>query len=211
MAKFPVRRADKDALYARILAGVAANPAEFPSGAGQPFDTAALTAGVASKDMAVAAMQEAIAQARIAVEEANRIYAVCDQEAKRLLNTGVAIHGRNSAVLAFIGYRPSRSPVREAPGSPRVLEAVRQGPGELMLDWKSPGAVGGRVSFYRVIRQKRSIGGVQVESWGAWQVTTTATEFTLTDLERGVEYDFAVVAVNASGESLPSNTVSVVL
>ncbi|WKZ79969.1 MAG: fibronectin type III domain-containing protein [Fimbriimonadaceae bacterium] len=42
-------------------------------------------------------------------------------------------------------------------------------------------------------------------------MTTTDTEITLLDLERGVEHDFRIVAVNAAGDSLPSNVVTVVL
>lgn len=63
----------------------------------------------------------------------------------------------------------------------------------------------------KVLRRKRSIPGVQVEDWGAWQATVVASEIMLTGLDRGVEYDFQVVAMNAAGESVPSNVVTVVL
>lgn len=69
----------------------------------------------------------------------------------------------------------------------------------------------GEVGFYRVERRKRTLAGQQTEDWGFWQVTTTDTEITLLDLERGVEHDFRIVAVNAAGDSIPSNVVTVVL
>ena len=40
---------------------------------------------------------------------------------------------------------------------------------------------------------------------------TTDTEINLTGLDRGVEYDFRVIAVNADGDGPASNVVTVVL
>ncbi len=53
--------------------------------------------------------------------------------------------------------------------------------------------------------ERRTLAGQQTEDWGVWQVTTTASEFVLTGLERGVEHDFRVLVSNATGVSLPSN------
>ncbi len=111
-------------------------------------------------------------------------------------------------------------------GSAQVRKAIVQGPGTRFLDWKAPapgggvgGGIGGEggeappgaVAFYKVQRRKRTLQGQQTEDWGVWQVTTTDTEITLLDLERGVEHDFEVVATNPTGDSLPSNVVTVVL
>lgn len=98
-----------------------------------------------------------------------------------------------------------------------------QGPCNLFLDWKAPapgGAVGGggeegtppgEVGYYKIQRRKRSLAGVQTEDWGAWQATASISEINLLGLERGVEYDFRILASNATGDSLPSNVVTVVL
>lgn len=98
-------------------------------------------------------------------------------------------------------------------GQPRTLEAVEQGPGDVSLDWKAPVPVAGQgaVGFYKIQRRKRTLQGAQTEDWGAWQVTTTETEIVLTGLDRGVEYDFRILASNTPGDSLPSNVVTVVL
>ena len=44
-----------------------------------------------------------------------------------------------------------------------------------------------------------------------WLATSIESEINLTDLERGVEFDFRVTAMNAAGASIPSNIVTVVL
>lgn len=69
----------------------------------------------------------------------------------------------------------------------------------------------GPVSFHKVERRIRTPQGQQTEDWAAWQVTTTDTEINLSGLDRGVEYDFRVLASNANGDSLTSNVVTVVL
>jgi hypothetical protein len=72
-----------------------------------------------------------------------------------------------------------------------------------------PGAVG----FYRIDRRKRTLAGQsRFHREGGWQLTATESESLLTGLERGVEYDFPdLVGMNATGDSIPSNIVSVVL
>ena len=73
------------------------------------------------------------------------------------------------------------------------------------------GARAGMVAFCKIQRRKRTLAGQQTGDWGAWQETTTDTEINLTGLDRGVEYDFRVVASNSKGDAIPSNVVTVVL
>lgn len=42
MPRYPSRKTAKDALYDAIVAGITANPAQYPSGAGQPFALATI-------------------------------------------------------------------------------------------------------------------------------------------------------------------------
>lgn len=208
MAEYPRTKGAKTLLYAQIVSGITANPADYPSGAGQPFNLTAFNALITAKNTAVATASADRAAAEVSLAAENDSYADCDEEARRLWDLGIATHGRNSPKLAAIGAGQTDA-VSGPPGQPRTLEAILQGPGTILLDWKNP--IGGRVSYYRVLRRKRSIPGIQEEDWGAWQMTTIPSELMITGLERGVEYDFAVIAVNAGGESIMSNSVTVVL
>ncbi|MCZ7580875.1 MAG: fibronectin type III domain-containing protein [Fimbriimonadaceae bacterium] len=226
MPKYPTRRAEKDALYNATVAGIAANPALYPSGPGQPFATGTLSGLITTKNTAVNTQQQEEGQFRAATAAANGAYDDCDDEERRLLNLAIATHGADSPHLLLIGSGPRSAPQSNIPGQARNLEAIVQGPGDCFLDWKAPapgggvgGGVGGEggeappgaVAFYKVQRRKRTLQGQQTEDWGAWQATTTDTEITLLGLERGVEYDFRVVASNSTGDALPSNVVTVVL
>lgn len=223
MPRYPSRKTAKDALYDAIVAGITANPAQYPSGAGQPFALATFNGLITTKNTAVNTRQQEEGQFRVAVVAETDSYEDCDAEARRLLNLAIATHGVSSPNLVLIGWGPPAPAVSNVPGQPRNLEAVTQLPTSCFLDWKAPapggasgGPIGGdeapgEVGFYRVERRKRTLQGQQTEDWGAWQVTTTDTEITLLNLERGVEFDFRVVAANAAGDSIPSNVVTVVL
>jgi hypothetical protein len=223
MPRYPSRKTARDALYDAIVAGITANPAQYPAGPGQPFSLTTFNGLITKKNTAVNTRQQEEGQFRIAVVAENDAYEDCDAEARRLLDLAIATHGVSSPLLTLIGWGPPSPAVSNVPGQPRNLEAVAQGPGTCFLDWKAPAPAGpaggpigggeppGEVGFYRVERRKRTLAGQQTEDWGAWQATTTDSEITLLSLERGVEYDFRVLAVNAAGDSLPSNLVTVVL
>lgn len=223
MPKYPDRKADKNALYSAIVAGVTANAAQYPSGPGQPFALGNFNGFITAKNTAVSTRQQEEGQFRVAVESETAAYEDCDEEARRLLNLAIATHGVDSPNLTLIGWGPRAAAQSNIPGQPRNLEAIVQGPGSLFLDWKAPapgGSVGGggeegsapgAVGYYRVERRKRTLAGAQMEDWGAWQATTTDSEINLPGLDRGVEYDFRILAVNSTGASIPSNVVTVVL
>jgi len=101
------------------------------------------------------------------------------------------------------GGRASKTSL-EAPGQTRSLEAPREGEGWVFLDWKEP-VDGGAVAAYKIQRRLRPDGpwsdaGMAVES-----------EITLSNQERGKEWEYRVLAVNKAGEGEPSNTVMAVL
>jgi len=213
MPKFPKRKPDKDALYNAIVAGVTANPIDYPSGPGQPFALATFNGLITTKNTAKSTRQNEEGQFRVAVTAENSAYDGTDDEARRFLDLAIATHGVNSPKLVLIGWAPIDLPDSFVPGQPRNLEAVVQGPGDCFLDWKNPlpGGGFGEVDFYRIERRKRTLQGQQTEDWGAWQLTATESEIGLVGLDRGVEYDFRVIAVNSAGDSAPSNVVTVVL
>ncbi|MFY9234185.1 MAG: fibronectin type III domain-containing protein [Fimbriimonadaceae bacterium] len=211
--RFPTRKPDIDALTNAILAGIAANPIDYPSGPGQPFNTANLTNFNNTKNTAKNTRQQEEGQFRVAVTAENGSYDVVTDEVRRFVNLAIAVHGIKSPKLLLIGWAPLAEGESFVPGQPRALEAVIQGQTDTFLDWKSPAPAAGKgeVSHYRIERRIRTLQGQQTEDWGAWQATAIETEIVLSGLERGVEYDFRVIAVNVAGDSAPSNTVTLVL
>jgi len=80
----------------------------------------------------------------------------------------------------------------------------RQGESWIFLDWKQP-ADGGTVATYKIQRRLRA-GGTWLDVGLAMESKTT-----LTEQERGKEWEYQVIAVNKAGEGAPSNTVMAVL
>jgi len=91
-----------------------------------------------------------------------------------------------------------------SPGLVRHLQALGQGDDWVSLSWKQP-AEGGRVNAYKV--QCRLL------SDGKWRDVNVAikSKITLMEQPQGQKLEYRIVAVNRSGEGLPSNVVPVVL
>lgn len=113
-------------------------------------------------------------------------------------------HG-DDAMLQVIGWG-ARAPSNQlrAPEQPRTLEAPKQGEGWVFLDWKEP-VGGGAVAFYKIQRR--------ILPAGHWADAASAipSDYTLIEQPRGAELEYRIVSVNRAGESMPSNTVMVVL
>lgn len=209
---YPRNKPEKDVLYAAMLAGITANPVDFPNGPGQMFNTATLSTRTTAKTAAVTDRLQKEGVFRVAVETENTAYDLADDEARRLLALAEAQHAANPDKLLLIGWGPPSGSIETPPGQPRTLEANPQLQTSLFLDWKPPlSGSGGRVVFYRVERQTKTLAGAVTEPWGVWSTQAVASELMLTGLERGVEYEFRVVAVNTWGDSVASNTVQAVL
>jgi len=206
MPRFPKKEADILALAERLFAGFKDNPAVFPNPPHPPNQPGNglrwfmnlyqnrrenLSAARAAAESTIAAKDEALENLAEAMKS-DLLYAE---------NTA---HDDNDK-LKLLGWSGKAVPTPLAPpGQVRLLEAIKQGAGWVVLDWKAP-ADGGKPSAYKVQRRGQSAGG--------WVDVATAieTETTLVDQPRGVELEYRVVAVNKAGDGLESNTVAVVL
>ncbi len=118
----------------------------------------------------------------------------------------------NPEKLALIGWGPKAPPSpADPPSQPRNLHLIAEGQGMLWLAWDRPATgSGGPIRNYIVERREQPAGGGES---GMWAIVSTAlnNEIALTDQLRGVQLEYRVKAVNTGGDSVPSNTVPVVL
>ena len=202
MAQFPRTEPQVIVLAQDMAAGLAANAAVYPAPPVAPADLqTAMAAYITARDAAVAAAAAA-EQATAAKNEA--LQALTD-DMKADLRYAETTVDYDDDQLNLIGWGGRKSKTSlEAPGQTRSLEAPREGEGWVFLDWKEP-VDGGAVAAYKIQRRLRPDGpwsdaGMAIES-----------EITLTNQERGKEWEYRVLAVNKAGEGEPSNTVMAVL
>jgi hypothetical protein len=203
MSTFPTREADIIALAQSVITGMSENP-DFPS---PPVSTSdlrnQLDVVLGKRDAHLAsdaATKQLVVDKRVAIKEMS---ALLKKDLRYAENT---VDG-DGIKLSTLGWGGTASPSPlQPPGQPRLLKIREQGEDWLILEWKRP-AEGGRVSSYTIERRKQGEGG------GAWMLagTTSKREVTLNDQERGVEWEYRVIASNKAGEGMASNTVEAVL
>lgn len=116
----------------------------------------------------------------------------------------------NPTELKLIGWAPDAEPEHpDVPGMPRHLEILHEGRGTLELDWKPP-ATGGEIRNYVILRRDKPEQGQPFTPWQQCQASLD-TETFLTNQPRGIELEYRVIAINNTGNSVPSNTVAAVL
>ena len=146
MAHFPRREADIRILVQKIIAGLTDNP-DFPN---PPFSPAQLQTlldnSIALEDAQVAA-QAAAQQATEAKQAGLETLTTAMKKDLRYAEDAV---NDNAAKLAALGWSGRADPTPlQIPGQPRSLEAPKEGPGWLFLEWKkSPD--GGKAAIVRV-------------------------------------------------------------
>jgi hypothetical protein len=208
MAQFPKAEADVVALANAMIAGYTAHPADFPSM--DPLtDLVALQTALTDYSTAKTAQIDALAVAQVATEDKNLKLDTLEGVMRDELKKSEVDVGSDSEKLEYIGWGPKAPPTpADPPGQPRNLDPVVQGPGTLFLDWKPPS--GGAVRTYVIERREQPVGGGAFGSWAQVGIALE-TETTLIDQPRGPQLEYRVKAVNAGGESVPSNTAAVVL
>lgn len=201
MARFPKREANIRTLAQSMITGLDGN-ADFPDPPVPSGDLQELLNNLIALEDAQVAAQAAAQQATEAKQGGLETLTTAMKKDLRYAEDAV---NDNDAKLAALGWSGRAEPTPlQLPGQPRSLEAPKEGPGWLFLDWKkSPD--GGKAAFYRVERREPS-----AEEW-MMVGTALETEITLNNQERGKEWEYRVIAMNKAGESEASNTVTAVL
>ncbi len=207
MAQFPNAEADMVVLANAMVAGYGAHAADFPSA-----DALALTTALSGYGVAKNAQINAMGVAQVATETKDVKVAALEDVMRAELKKSEVDVGGHSEKLEYIGWGPKAPPSPAArPGQPRDLEAIMQGPGPLLLDWKGPArGTGGIVRTYLIERREQPAGG---GPFGVWAQVAIAleSEILLADQPRGQQLEYRILAVNTGGKSIPSNTAAVVL
>jgi hypothetical protein len=201
MPNFPKTEAEVIKLAQSIIRGMQENP-DFPS---SPVSTSDLQNSLNEFTSANDAQVAAYAAAEQSTDVKQAKYEKVITDMKTMLRYAEnAVHG-DDAKLSVLdwGGRREKTPLT-APGQARLLEVMQQTAGGLTLRWKKP-VEGGAPSFYKIERRERAEGN--------WELAGTAseTETTLTNQERGKEWEYHVIASNRAGDGLPSNSVTAVL
>ncbi|MCK4752153.1 MAG: fibronectin type III domain-containing protein [Planctomycetes bacterium] len=205
MPKFPKKEADILALSKLMSAGYVAHPGDFP-------DIARIKLAIARSFYKNARDARNLAQSavKIATEAKNASLGRLKEVMDCCLKKSVVDTFANPEKLALIGWGPRiQSQSSEAPSQPNNLTAVTTGPRSLLLMWDRPNSDSPAVRNYIVERRCQEQNG----QFSSWIVSGTAyqTKITLKDQPQNTQLEYRVKAVNASGESIPSNTVEVVL
>jgi hypothetical protein len=151
--------------------------------------------------------------ATVTAESAAREHHAVKDDALEALVDGIKANLRYAEVtvreqpekLALLGWN-ARRPGKdlEPPGEVRDADTRGEGPGWLLLDWKAP-VDGGAVSAYTIQRRRRTD-----EHWQDIG-TSVDSEALIQNQERGVEFEYRIVAVNKAGMGKPSAAVAVTL
>jgi len=205
MPKFPKTEAEVVALAETMVAGLTTHAADFPS-----VTVATLSTALTNYKNQRQTQENAKSQAQIAtVTKDEKLDALVELMKNDLKLSEVDV-ADDPEKLTEIGWGPRSEPEPIiAPGSPTELHPIAEGQGTIWLEWDKPES-GGPVRNYIIERrQQAQTGG----DFGAWTLanTTYNCEINLADQPVNIRIEYRVKAVNAAGESMPSNSVSVVL
>ena len=205
MPKFPNKEADVVALAETMVAGLTTHAVDFPS-----VTVAGLSTALANYKNQRQTQENAKSQAQIATVTKDDKLDVLVEVMRNDLKLSEVDVADDPERLTEIGWGPRSVPQPiVAPGSPTELHPIAEGQGIIWLKWEKP-ANGGTVRNYIIERRQQIQSGGE---FGVWSLvnTTYNREINLTDQPENVRLEYRVKAANAAGESLPSNSVSVVL
>jgi hypothetical protein len=202
MPRFPTREADIAQLGKRLISGMRENAEDFPASPVGADEIEAYLAAFQEKSDVAASAQGAATKA---VDAKGKALQILTEGMRAVLRYAEDAVKYDSGKLQNLGWngRKTRSEL-EVPGQASTLEAKREGPAWVLLEWKKP-VDGGRVAAYHVQMLR--------DGEKEWEDVTTCFErmTVLTNQERGVELEYRIVTANKAGRGVPSNEVKVVL
>jgi hypothetical protein len=206
MPRFPKSEPEIVALAEEMIAGYTSHAADFPS-----VTVAQLSTMLTNYKNQKQTQENAEGQAQIAtVTKDEKLDGLVELMKNDLKLSEVDVTD-DPEKLYEIGWGPRSQPTPIlAPGSPTELHPTAEGQGSIGLIWEKPASgSGGPVRNYIIERRDQQQGS----DFGPWTLcnTTYNCEINLTDQPESVRIEYRVKAANAAGESLPSNSVSVVL
>ncbi len=214
MATYPRTQNKILALTGSMIAGYSEHPGDFPSA-----DVAALITARDQYEAARDALLDAQSDAtKAAVEKAKRLEQL-QMITKAQLKRSEVDTAANPVKLTEIGWSPKADPhSMQPPSQPGTLKIIAQGiggeqqKGLLSLQWRKSAFKRARFVLYYSV-QRRQMAKDQTDPNGPWQHIASAinNEITLKTEPVGSRLEYRIRAVNAGGESMPSNTVCVVL
>ena len=217
MAAYPRTQSEISALAESMIAGYSEHPGDFPSA-----DVASLQTAQDQYHTASGVLTDAQSAARLAAEvkteKLELLQAITKQELKKSQVDTIG----SPEKLGFIGWAPkAESQSMQAPSVPGNLKIIAQGisgenndKGILHLSWRKSAFKRARfVRYYCVERRQMQSNGNGVAAFGPWGHITSAinNQIALKNEPTGSRLEYRVKAINAGGESRPSNTVCVVL
>ena len=189
-------------LAAKMMTGLTAHPDYFPD---PPQPAGSLSARLNTLMSLVTAAQEAHAAAEMATKQKEQAMADLEQAMKDDLRYAEVTTHMDDEKLKTIGWSAHKEKSGlEPPGQVLDLTAVEQGAGWIHLEWKKP-ATGGTVAIYFVERLTPG-----ASDW-PHVAEVYAPKVILEKQERGIEFQYRIVASNKAGNGKPSNSVTAVL
>ncbi len=192
------------ALVETMIGGYTNHPAEFPH-----HDTAVLESAKDRFAEASNALLEAESMVALAAEEKQAAFTNLQTIMKNQIKLSEVDTSGSPEILNYIGWGPKAQPQQiPLPASPTELKITAQTENTLFLSWtKAKRNAGGQVRMY--IIQRRLVNTAPDE----WTIAGTSLnpDVKLKDQPQGVKLEYRVKAVNSSGESCPTNSVSVIL
>ena len=206
MPKFPKTEAEIVALAETMVAGYTLHAVDFPS-----VTVADLSTVLSNYKSQRQSQENARSQAQISTVTKDEKLDTLVELMRNDLKVSEVDVTSDPEKLTEIGWGPRQQPQPIiAPGSPSELHPIAEGQGTILLKWEKPAtSSGGAVRNYIVERRQQAQGG----EFGAWSLanTTYNCEMNLTDQPETVRLEYRIRASNAAGESMPSNSISVIL
>lgn len=204
MPKFPSKEVDILALADAMVAGYQSHAADFPSINWGFLNFICFIYANARKGQI-----ETHSQMKLATDNKNASLNTLRELMKNCLKKSQVDAAGNPDKLQYIGWGSPKVPQSiEEPGQPNNLHSISQGQGNLTLKWDRP-TCGGTIRNYIIQRRDKIENG----TFGSWILVGSSlnTEINLTEQPRSIQLEYRIKAINAGGESVPSNSVAVVL